>query len=99
MGGGSAKPRRKKAASAGLRYEPARSGPVIQQREKRERPWLVALVVLPTATAVIAVMGMAADMWGPDAWGGLAPAWPGGGYGFGLTLGLLMALVAVATFV
>ncbi|MBE8477017.1 hypothetical protein [Streptomyces justiciae] len=87
----------RKAARPSLRYEHNRERPASRrQREQRERPWLVALVVLPVATGVVAVMALVGKAWGPAAWGDLAPEWPGQGYGFSLTLGVLEALAAGA---
>lgn len=34
--------------------------------------------------------------WGHRVWGALAPAWPGGGYAFGATLGALLPLTFTA---
>lgn len=85
----------RKAARPSLRYEHQSGRPASpRSREKRERPWLVALVVLPVVVAVLAALATAGETWGPDAWGDLAPRWPGGGYGFGITLGVLEAIAA-----
>ncbi|MDN3024825.1 hypothetical protein [Streptomyces sp. S.PB5] len=85
----------RKAAKPALQYEHRRGRPASPRaREKRERPWLVALVVLPLTAAVAAAVGVSGETWGPEAWGNLAPDWPGGGYGFGITLGVLEAVTA-----
>ncbi|MFF8940741.1 hypothetical protein ACF1A5_00410 [Streptomyces sp. NPDC014864] len=93
MGGGSAKPKRRKAAAAALRYE-HRKGPSAAPRKKeRGASCLFACLVVLGFTAFLVPTVMMMRAYGRDVWGGLAPAWPGGGYAFAATVG---ALVPVA---
>ncbi|MFB7929364.1 hypothetical protein ACFC4C_09665 [Streptomyces sp. NPDC056039] len=96
MSGGSAKPKRRKAAGPALRYEhrPGRQN----TDEPRKRDWsclggcgsLVGFVLLLMPLVFF-------DMyWGHDLWGDVAPAWPGGGYAFAATVGVLVPLVFLA---
>ncbi len=39
---------------------------------------------------------IASSAWGRQVWGGLAPAWPGGGYGFAATVGATVPLAPAA---
>ncbi|PJM91670.1 hypothetical protein [Streptomyces sp. CB01373] len=48
---------------------------------------MAALLVLPA---------IAAQAWGKKVWGGLAPAWPGGGYGFAATVGAMVPFALAA---
>ncbi|KOX33567.1 MULTISPECIES: hypothetical protein [Streptomyces] len=57
------------------------------------------LLVVGSVAAFLALISplVFIDMrWGHRVWGGLAPAWPGGGYAFGATLGVLLPLTAAA---
>ncbi|WP_405870297.1 hypothetical protein [Streptomyces sp. NBC_00005] len=48
--------------------------------------------------AVAAIIGpfVIAQVWGPDIWSGIAPGWPGGGYGFAVSAGVLLPWGAAA---
>lgn len=95
MRGGSGRPRRRKAAGASLRYERARgrtaASAAPDERERRfsrrqMRRWAGGWA------AVAAIIGpfVIAQVWGPDIWSGIAPGWPGGGYGFAVSAGVLL---------
>ncbi|MFJ3337452.1 hypothetical protein [Streptomyces sp. NPDC086766] len=93
MGGGSAKPKRRKAAAAALRYEHGKGRPAAPRKKERGASCLFACLVVLGFTALLLPMVMMTRAYGRDIWGGLAPAWPGGGYAFAATVG---ALVPVA---
>ncbi|WP_371599091.1 hypothetical protein [Streptomyces sp. NBC_00564] len=68
-------------------------------RERRGRPdratvfgWIAGLSI----TAGLAALAIASDTWGHDIWSGIAPDWPGGGYGFAVTVGGLLPVTAAA---
>ncbi|MER5880029.1 hypothetical protein ABT119_29435 [Streptomyces sp. NPDC001910] len=90
--GGSARPKRRRAAGAALRYEHVRQRPSAwsQAKEKASRgeSWLGCLVMLVGMAGIVgfALLGMT---WGPVLWGRVAPAVPGGGYGFAAVVGAL----------
>ncbi|MEV7195315.1 hypothetical protein AB0N81_26445 [Streptomyces sp. NPDC093510] len=106
MGGSTRKTRRRAAGPAlryahvpGARPSPGSKerakGRVKGRAENRgekgtwgERLFGVLMTLLVLAVVVLFVL---ADMaWGETLWGELAPAWPGGGYGFAITVGLLV---------
>ncbi|WP_151479640.1 hypothetical protein [Streptomyces albicerus] len=94
---GSIKPKRRRAAGAALRYEHARERPVGPSAPKRKRNTLVGFVPALVITVVIGVLAAAQMSWGEEVWGDTAPDWPGGGYGFTATVGVLVPLAAAAT--
>ncbi|MFJ6069863.1 hypothetical protein ACIQFU_03305 [Streptomyces sp. NPDC093065] len=101
MGGGSAKPGRRRAAGPALRYEHRRDGRSSVRPPGSRRGGVVSgcLLVVGSVAAFLALIGplVAIDMrWGHRAWGDVAPAWPGGVYAFGATLGALLPLTAAA---
>ncbi|MFE2532865.1 hypothetical protein [Streptomyces sp. NPDC059371] len=87
---GSAKPGRRKAAGAALRYEHVRQRPSAwaQAREKasRRESWGGCLALLTVAAAIIG-FALTIMTLGTELWGSAAPAWPGGGYGFAAVVG------------
>ncbi|MEU5892796.1 hypothetical protein ABZ835_39050 [Streptomyces sp. NPDC047461] len=92
MSGGSAKPKRRKAAGSALRYEhrPGRPSSPIAKMSVGEK--VFGCLVLPVFVLLILPL-VAIDMnWGHDIWGTLAPAWPGGAYAFAATVGALAPL-------
>ncbi|MFF1294113.1 MULTISPECIES: hypothetical protein [unclassified Streptomyces] len=92
MSGGSAKPRRRKAAGPALRYEhrPGRPSSPIAKMSVGDK--VFGCLVLPLFVLLILPL-VAIDMnWGHDIWGTLAPAWPGGAYGFAVAVGALAPL-------
>jgi hypothetical protein len=58
----------------------------------------VVLAWLCSLTFVGGLVGLviSAQTWGPTIWGDIAPGWPGGGYGFAVTVGGLGALAVAA---
>ncbi|MFF3460900.1 hypothetical protein [Streptomyces sp. NPDC002619] len=94
MSGGSAKPKRGKAAPASLQYEHGRRAEA--QRKKREFACLGAMVIMLSALAFIVPMALADETWGDTVWGDLAPAWPGGAYAFAGTVGALVPVSLAA---
>lgn len=93
MGAGSAKPKRRKAAAAALRYEHRKGRSAAPRKKERGASCLFALLVVLGFAAFLVPMVMMMSAYGRDIWGDLAPAWPGGGYAFAATVG---ALVPVA---
>lgn len=94
MSGGSAKPRRGKAARASLRYEHGRRAEA--PGKKRDFACLGSLLILLGGAALIVPMALAGPAWGDDVWGDLAPGWPGGGYAFAATVGALLPVSLLA---
>jgi len=92
---GSARPKRRRAAGAGLRYEPVRGRVAVSRGPGREPKvkWDAVLrwVVVITVTLEIFGLGLVTIFWVRNhVWGGLASAWPGGPYGLAATAGLLV---------
>ncbi len=98
MGGGSAKPKRKKAAGSALRYEHRRGRADVGKPEERDFSCGLFCLVMVVFLALIVPMAMAMEARGKDVWGDLAPAWPGGAYAFAATVGACVPL-AFAAFV
>lgn len=97
MSGGSAKPKRRKAAGSALRYDhrPGRSH--ADEVEKRDRGCAWGCLVIPGAFLLLLTPLLLFEWyWGHELWGGLAPAWPGGAYAFAGTVGALIPLVFLA---
>ncbi|MFE0474062.1 hypothetical protein ACFW2V_20870 [Streptomyces sp. NPDC058947] len=97
MSGGSAKPKRRKAAGSALRYDhrPGRSH--TDEVEKRDRGCAWGCLVIPGAFLLLLTPLLLFEWyWGHELWGGLAPAWPGGAYAFAGTVGALIPLVFLA---
>jgi len=91
--GGSARPKRRRAAGAALGYEHVRRGPSTGQSTSEKASWKDAgagCLILLAAVAASAVFGMTAQAWGQDLWGRAAPASPGGGYGFAAAVGAVL---------
>jgi hypothetical protein len=102
-GRGSSRPGRRRAAGPALRYEHRRDGRPSAGENGSRRAGPGRLVGCLGAVGVVAAFLVLllplvlVDMrWGHRAWGGLAPAWPGGGYAFGATLGALLPLTFAA---
>ncbi|MHC3474491.1 hypothetical protein ACYF6T_38165 [Streptomyces sp. 7R007] len=96
MSGGSARPKRPKAAPAGLRYAhlPGRPG---GGKPKKDRGWMLGCLLFPLGfLAVILPVAAVAMTWGYDIWGDLAVSWPGGPYAFAGSVGAVAPLVFVA---
>ncbi|GAA2946581.1 MULTISPECIES: hypothetical protein [Streptomyces] len=96
MSGGSAKPKRRKAAGSALRYEHRPGRPNADQPEKRGWGCLWACVVLPGFVVLLMPLVLFDMYWGHELWGDVAPAWPGGGYAFAAIVGALVPLVFLA---
>ncbi|MGW7409591.1 hypothetical protein ACWGI9_38865 [Streptomyces sp. NPDC054833] len=101
MSGGSARPGRAKAGPASLHYRRAQGRTTAAPaREPRRRRFDRNKVMLSAGGCllVVAIVGLAAltHFWGPRIWTELAPAWPGGGYGFAVTAGVLVPWTAAA---
>ncbi|TLS41994.1 hypothetical protein FE633_33515 [Streptomyces montanus] len=96
---GSAKPKRRRAAGAALRYEHARGRPARPRTPRRLGDILrgtargVAILVGFTAVAVVFVLGPIA--WAGELWREVAPGWPGEGYGFAVTVGAVLPVALV----
>ncbi|MGW3667102.1 hypothetical protein [Streptomyces sp. NPDC005141] len=92
---GSAKPKRRRAAGAALRYEHVGQRPSAWRRTKEKATWRDAgagCLIMLVALVAIAGFAMTAHAWGPELWGRVAPASPGGGYGFAAGVGALLPL-------
>ncbi|MEU5096857.1 hypothetical protein [Streptomyces sp. NPDC020996] len=90
MSTGSARPRRRRAAPGGLRYEHRPGLPRPEKPREGEFGCGAAVLVLLAALAVVVPPAMARQEWGEDVWGDLAPSWPGGGYAFAACVGVLV---------
>ncbi|MEU6995613.1 hypothetical protein ABZ953_33775 [Streptomyces sp. NPDC046465] len=96
--GGSAKKARRRAAGPALRYAHVagartsgrrRPGKRKPTEEGEESNWLFGTLMFLAVLGVTVLFGLADLAWGTTLWGEIAPAWPGGGYGFAVTIGLL----------
>ncbi|WP_327409198.1 hypothetical protein OG458_19160 [Streptomyces sp. NBC_01281] len=93
--GGSARPKRRRAAGAALRYEHVRQRPSAwsQARETASRgECLAGCLVLLVVTAALIGLALTVMTWGPRLWGRVAPSVPGGGYGFAAVVGTLLPI-------
>ncbi|MFF1377072.1 hypothetical protein [Streptomyces sp. NPDC058308] len=105
--GGSAKKARRRAAGPALRYEHVpgartagrRPGKRRRAEEGEENNWLFGTLMCLTVLVVMALFALAGMAWNATLWGEVAPAWPGGGYGFAVTIGLLVPPAAAAIIV
>ncbi|MER5384213.1 hypothetical protein ABT040_28725 [Streptomyces sp. NPDC002688] len=92
---GSAKPKRRRAAGAALRYEHVRQRPSAWQQAKEKTSWKDAgsgCLILLVCLVAVAGFAMTEHEWGPELWGRVAPASPGGGYGFAAAVGAVLPL-------
>lgn len=101
MGGGSARPKRRSAAKGSLAYERVRGRTVTPAAPEQRLRGPGRAGVLRWGGAVLgvaAIMGLflVGQTWGPGFWSGLAPRWPGDGYGFAVTAGVLLPWAAAA---
>lgn len=89
---GSAKPKRRRAAAPALGYGGSGGGrPALPGRNwKRTRAVGFACLVLLIALGIIVALVLGPLAWAGDLWHEVAPDWPGGGYGFAVTAGLLL---------
>jgi hypothetical protein len=93
---GSAKPKRRKAAGAALRYEHRRGRATPDQPRKRDWSCLGGCGILLGFLVLITPLVLFDMYWGHELWGDVAPAWPGGAYAFAGTAGALVPLVFIA---
>ncbi|WP_392964258.1 hypothetical protein [Streptomyces sp. LN245] len=96
---GSAKPKRRRAAGAALRYEHVRQRPSAWQQVKKKAPRgesLLGCLFLLAAMAAFIGFALIVGTWGSELWGHVAPASPGGGYGFAAGVGALLPLGTAA---
>ncbi|MFF2847054.1 hypothetical protein ACFVT5_12040 [Streptomyces sp. NPDC058001] len=100
--GGSAKPRRPKAAPAALRYERRRSVPrrgAARTKSGKARRFGFGLLVFLVFAGGIVLLALVDSLWGDDTWRWAADTWPGGAYGFALTIGAVApCLVALSAW-
>jgi hypothetical protein len=94
--GGSAKPKRRKAAGAALRYEHRPGRPNADEAKKRDWGCAWGCVALPGFGVLLMPLVLFDMYWGHGLWGDLAPAWPGGAYAFAGMAGALVPLVFLA---
>ncbi|MEV8595001.1 hypothetical protein [Streptomyces sp. NPDC052012] len=97
-GGGSARPKRRRAAGASLRYEHRPGRPSAGGGKKKltfgEKAF--GCLVLPVFVVLILPLVFFERHWGHSVWGSVAPAWPGGAYAFAATVGAVAPPVLVA---
>ncbi|MFE6481909.1 hypothetical protein ACFVGN_03045 [Streptomyces sp. NPDC057757] len=96
---GSKRPKRRRAAAPALGYGRSGGGrPAAPGRSwKRSRAVGFACLVVLIGLGVVVALVMGPLAWAGDLWHEVAPDWPGGGYGFAVTAGLLFP-VALALF-
>ncbi|SBT88577.1 hypothetical protein GA0115233_100399 [Streptomyces sp. DI166] len=86
--GGSAKPRRRRAAAPALRYERQPKRPQ-QGRTRSKRDAAFGCLAAFTAMSALIGLFLLDRFWGDDTWQWAAGSWPGGAYGFAGFLGFL----------
>ncbi|MFI8218013.1 hypothetical protein [Streptomyces sp. NPDC085932] len=96
MSGGSAKPKRRRAAGAALRYEHRPGRPQADEPSKRDWGCAWGCLVLPGFVVLLMPVVLFDMHWGHALWGDFAPAWPGGAYVFAGTVGASVPLVFLA---
>ncbi|UOB11017.1 hypothetical protein MQE23_18930 [Streptomyces sp. HP-A2021] len=96
MGGSSAKPKRRKAAKAALRYKHRPGRPAAGRLKKPDWGCAVGCAVIPGVFVLLTPLYFFDMYWGDDLWSGFAAAWPGGAYAFAATVGALVPLVFLA---
>ncbi|MFF5494615.1 hypothetical protein [Streptomyces aquilus] len=97
MSGGSARPKRRKAAGAALRYEHAPGRPSSRtERKTTVGDRVFGCLVLPVFVALIMPLVFFDMYWSHGVWGDVAPAWPGGTYAFAAGVGALAPLAFLA---
>jgi hypothetical protein len=92
--GGSAKPRRRKAASSALQYEhqPGRRSSGNKPEKKGE--YVFGCLIALGIAAVLILFALIDTLWGDGTWKWAAESWPGGAYSFAVFLGALAPCVA-----
>ncbi|MEU6176390.1 hypothetical protein [Streptomyces coeruleorubidus] len=96
MSGSSAKPKRRKAAGAALRYEHRPGRTTAEQPKKRDWGCAVGCAAIPGGFLLLTPLYFFDMYWGHDLWSDFAPSWPGGAYAFAATVGALVPLVLLA---
>ncbi|MEU9209063.1 hypothetical protein AB0D27_14195 [Streptomyces sp. NPDC048415] len=83
--------RRQRAAGPSLGYDhaPGRKAAAPERRWKRARALGFACLVLLIGVGVVSALVVGPLAWAGDLWHEVAPGWPGGGYGFAVSAGLL----------
>ncbi|MEU2585816.1 hypothetical protein ABZ612_23230 [Streptomyces avermitilis] len=61
-----------------------------------KRETVLGCAVALAVAALLVGFAVADRAWGPDIWRSTAPGWPGGGYGFAATVGVLLPWAAAA---
>ncbi|MEU5771691.1 hypothetical protein ABZ819_00100 [Streptomyces venezuelae] len=98
---------RRRAAGPALRYAHVPGARTSGRSGKRDRKgaeegeranWRFGALMFLAVLAVVVLFALADLAWGETLWGDVAPGWPGGGYGFAISIGLL-APPAVAAIV
>lgn len=87
--GGSAKPRRPRAAPAASRVRGAGV-----KKAKKDRDALFGCLMFLGIGGGIVLMALVTMLWGDDAWQWAARNWPGGAYAFAVCLGMAAPLLA-----
>jgi hypothetical protein len=99
MGGGSAKPKRRKAAGTGLRYTHSRERLPRPRTPRRPsdivRSATVVVAILAGAGALFAAFALGPFAWAGGLWRRTAPDWPGEGYGFAASAGVMLPVALV----
>jgi len=99
MGGGSAKAKRRRAAGAGSRHPRSRERPPRPRTPRRPgdlvrgAAFVVALLV--GFGALVAAFALGPFAWAGELWRRTAPDWPGEGYGFAASAGVLLPVALV----
>ncbi|MFK0154925.1 hypothetical protein ACIQVL_14925 [Streptomyces sp. NPDC090499] len=87
--GGSAKPRRPRAAPAASRVRGAGT-----KKARKDRDALFGCLLFLGIGGGIVLMALGTMLWGDDAWRWAARTWPGGAYAFAVCLGMAAPLLA-----
>lgn len=93
--GGSAKPRRRKAASSALQYEHQPGRRSSGNKPKKKGEFLFGCLIFLGVSGVALLFGIINFFWGDETWKWAAEAWPGGAYSFAMFLGALAPCVAL----
>ncbi|MEU0966562.1 hypothetical protein ABZ357_14540 [Streptomyces sp. NPDC005917] len=91
--GGSAKPRRPKAAPAALRVRGA-----VKKKEKKDLDGLFGCLMFLGIGGGIVLVALGTMLWGDDTWRWAARNWPGGAYAFAMCLGVAAPLLVALFF-
>ncbi|MFG2500137.1 hypothetical protein ACGFSB_18240 [Streptomyces sp. NPDC048441] len=75
-----------------------RGGKQVRHSGRRLRAAGFACLVLVIAILVSAALALGPYTWAGEMWRALAPGWPGKGYGFAITAGVLLPVAGVLAF-